>query len=174
MTAFLRAAPFSPALRRPSALLRALWLAVALLHGWLIAERFVLGAWGAPMDWLRALLCVAGIGYATLKFWRISTVFDQEPRRALIFAFILVLGHFWIAPPETQTAYLNHAEQTAASLLIVVPAVGLALLLALAARRLHRALPVPTPNAAGLPLQRPLPLRRLKSHLFQRHLPVLF
>jgi len=102
-----------------------LWLAVAALHVWLIARRFATGQWSTPMDDLRAFLCLAAVGYASLKFWRIATLFDAGPRRALTFALILLLGHWAVAAPQNDMAGGPGASAFIA-LIAVLPALGLA------------------------------------------------
>lgn len=110
---------------RPSSVARALWLAVALLHVWLVLRRVALGELTNPLDALRAGLCLLGVGYASLKFWQVATIFDSAPRRAFAFALILVLGHWVIAEPSQQG---NLADSTGkapvAAILVIAPALG--------------------------------------------------
>jgi len=124
-------------LARPSTVARALWLSVALLHAWLAARRLVLGEWAGPLDVARGTLCLAGVGYGSLKFWQVAVVLDAAPRRAMAFALILVLGHGLLAVPR-QGIELRplapRAMQTVA-ILSIVPALGTLLLLARAALR---------------------------------------
>ena len=56
-----------------------MWLAVAVLHGSLIAARLAAGRWDGPMDYARAGLCLVCVIFATLKLRRIVTVVDSEP-----------------------------------------------------------------------------------------------
>ena len=136
-------------LARPSTALRAAWLALALLHGWLVARRIVAGEWSTPMDLARGGLCVIGVWYTWLKFWKLTTIFDAQPRRALIFALALVLGH-WAVKSPTPLANFDGAPnaQWAGALAVLEVAGGVALALALIGRTRRRVVsPAPRPAA---------------------------
>ena len=115
---------------RLSVLARVLWLAVALLHAYLIMRRIAVGEWAGLLDWLRATLCLAGVGYASLKFWQVATVLDSAPRRVLAFGLILMLGHWMLAVPDQENALLSPTTAAGATaVLSIVPSLGVALLL---------------------------------------------
>ena len=122
-----------PSLLRPmrrgvrlSTIARTLWLMVAALHIYLITRRFAVGDWSTLLDYVRAALCLAGVGYASLKFWRIATIFDSSLRRALTFGLILLLGHWVIAAPSHDAAGAEAARF--AALIAVLPVLGATLL----------------------------------------------
>lgn len=121
-------------LARPSSVVRALWLAVAALHAWLVLRRVVCGDWGSMLDAVRGALCLGGVFYGSLKFWRIATVFDAAPRRAVAFALVLLLGHWLLAAPAQSDAPGSRAP--IAAVLIVAPALGASLALAMRTLRL--------------------------------------
>ena len=120
---------------RPASLIRALWIAVAALHAWLIVARVINGEWAGLMDLIRAALCLVAIGYASLKFWDIATIFDRGPRRALTFTLILILGHFLVASPHGNLqSFQQPIATTAASILVILPVLSAALILAVVFR----------------------------------------
>lgn len=121
-------------LARPSSVVRALWLAVVALHAWLALRRLVCGDWGSALDAVRGALCMGAVCYGSLKFWRIATVFDAAPRRAVAFALILLLGHWLLAAPAQPDGPGSRAP--IAAVLIVAPALGATLALAMGALRL--------------------------------------
>ena len=125
------------ALARPSFWLRMAWIALAVLHAWLMVRRLVSGELGSLLDFTRAGLALAAVYYCSLKVWRVATVFDREPRRALIFALALLLGHVWLhvepagSPSGTPVAValilqtaLPAFEGLALALLVLIPAAG--------------------------------------------------
>lgn len=112
---------------RPSVVLRTLWLAVALLHAWLVVRRWAPITAVTVQDLLISLLCLVGVGYASLKFWRLSTIFDDRPRRALIFCLVLVLGHVVIDAPQSGEESLFSPAQHGL-MAAVLPVMGLSLL----------------------------------------------
>ncbi len=117
---------------RISWLVRVLWVVVVVLHAWLFLRRMVGGEWTGLMDYVRAGLCLVAVGYATLKVWRIATIFDSAPRRAWVFAFTLLIGHGMIAGPVTQSSLLAaQSGMSVTTMLMVVPTLGAAALLAL-------------------------------------------
>lgn len=104
-------------LLRPSIAIRAFWIAVVALHGFLFLRRLVWGEWAAGDDQARLALALAGGIYGMVKSWRISTVFDRSPRRAAAFAVLLVFGHVavkdspgrlipWAPEPEAAGAFV--------------------------------------------------------------------
>jgi hypothetical protein len=122
---------FSRRVLRVSTLLRVLWLAVAALHIWLILRRCINGDWHTFADYLRAALCLVAVGYATLKVWHVTTVFDNEPRRAWIFSLVLLLGHAFASQPGDSARALQHGDTAPwVAALAILPAVGGVLLLA--------------------------------------------
>lgn len=117
---------------RISWLVRVLWVAVAALHAWLILRRVVGGEWTGLMNCVRAGLCLVAVGYATLKVWRVATIFDSAPRRAWLFAFTLLVGHGMVAGPVTQSVLVAaQSGMSVTTMLVVVPTLGAAALLAL-------------------------------------------
>jgi hypothetical protein len=157
--------------------MRLIWLSAILLHAWLFARRMATGDWATGMDVLRGALCLAAVWYTSLKFWRISTIFDARPSRALAFFLILALGHGAIKTP--QAAAGSPPWSGVGTVLAVMPAVGVAALaLALAFRTLRRRDVTPTDaNAAPvrLALAEPSPTIPLfpdfTPHLFRRPPP---
>jgi hypothetical protein len=123
---------------RISGLIRLLWVAVAALHAWLLVERLFTGALQGPMDYVKAFLCLAAIGYATLKVWQIATFFDSKPRRVVAFTLLLMLGHWLVASPQDRTAVLEHAPSVALLTLAILPTLALGLALTCAAVALQR------------------------------------
>ena len=91
--------PLSRWLGRPSTWIRIVWMLVAVLHGWLILRRLAMGDYLGVGALVKMTLCLAAIVYTSLKFWKITTIFDDEPRRALVFALALLVGHWAISPP---------------------------------------------------------------------------
>ncbi len=160
--------PASPVFRidlprfRPqlSSIVRLLWIAVALLHGWLAMRRVVSGEWLTFPDMARLLLGVTGTAYCTVKVWRVSTIFDAEPRRAIMFALLLVLTHWLVTPPANPVdTFLD------APIAVLVAAPALVMFASVAARRprprrsrAYRLLPATRPRVsfqfalASLPL----------------------
>jgi hypothetical protein len=164
---------------RPSTVARTLWLAVAALHGWLVLRRVATGELAGVMDALRALLCLGGVAYASLKFWRVATWFDSAPRRALAFAMILLLGHWLIAAPgQADQLFGPRSTLNAAAVLVMAPALGAALLMMKsslsAARRARRAPQTSWPRLRSLDFDAfPLMLTHHVSFLFRRPPPEL-
>ena len=117
---------------RISWLVRVLWVAVVALHAWLLLRRMIGGEWTGLMDYVRAGLCVVAVGYATLKVWRVATIFDSAPSRAWLFALTLLIGHGMIAGPVTMSSLLAaQSGMSVTTMLVVVPTLGAAALLAL-------------------------------------------
>lgn len=115
---------------RPSVVARGLWLAVALLHAVLVLRRVASGEWSNTLDAIRGILCLGGVFYCSLKFWRIATILDSAPRRALAFALVLLLGHWLLVPPVGAEGPLGASGPLAAvAVLIVAPALGAAAIL---------------------------------------------
>lgn len=151
----------------PSAIARVLWLTVALLHASLIVRRFASGDGVELINLVRSLLCLIAIGYASLKFWRIATVFDANPRRALVFGLIVLLGHVAITPPASADSLLASPTHVEFSLGIAVlpalPLLGIGLLLMLVVVRLC----LHTLQTDPLPL-----MHRRNGFLARAHLPI--
>lgn len=121
-------------LGRPSTAMRLIWLLAAGFHAWLIVRRVIAGEWTTAPDLIKAALCAGGVWYASLKFWRISTIFDACPRRAFAFFLMVALGHgFCHSPAAPDSPFAGSQFQVAA--IAVLPAVGAALALALCLRR---------------------------------------
>ena len=118
----------------PAGLVRALWLAVILLHVVLLARRVALGLWSDPLDILRGVLCLGGAAYGLLKFRRVAILLDSSPRRALAFALILLLGHWLIVTP-THPADPQRPSIALTAILASAPSLGAALLLLEATQR---------------------------------------
>ena len=115
---------------KPSNFVRLLWLSVALLHGWLIVQRDWLSAGAGLMDHLRVALCLAAVAYASLKLWRVATIFDSAPRRVLVSTLAMVVLHWMIAAPADQ-GDINRFDHPLdlAAIVIAAPAVAGVLLL---------------------------------------------
>ncbi len=157
---------------RFSTLLRALWLAMALLHVWLIARRLWLGELGGLLELTRGALCLAGVAYCSLKFWRVATFFDSQPRRAIAFGLALLVGHVLIAPPGTQSL-LDPTGMQLTTVLVTAPLL-LALGLVAAAGRRRRQGPIawrlePASGRTNEPL--PIRLFQLSPSLHRRPPP---
>lgn len=176
-----RSNPKSPLFTRwlPShaAVIRLLWMAVAGLHLWLVMRRGLLGDLNSLFDWLKALLCAAGAGYATAKVWRVATVFDSSPRRAWTFAFVVVLGHWILMGTNPETAFDPQPMQAPIAVVIaVVPMMG-ALALAVGALRQSLQLQVvastPAPQRRGDDWLPSAVLFSLFPSLFRRPPPIL-
>jgi hypothetical protein len=161
---------------RPSTIARAAWLIVAAVHVWLVLERCLTGEWATPLDFTRAALCLAGVAYASLKFWRIATIFDSSLRRAVACGLILLIGHWVIAPPAGDAGPAAASDVTA--LIAVVPALGAALLAALLLGVPRRRTFARPPRVAAAPPtfelgQSPLFFIRFFPSLFHRPPPRL-
>ncbi|MCL5271260.1 MAG: hypothetical protein M1457_12090 [bacterium] len=139
-------------LARPSNVARAVWLLVAALHVWLVARRIVSGDVSSLLDLSRTLLCLAAVGYASLKFWHVATILDSSPRRALAFGLILFVGH-WLINPQLldPTAPDAAAAVNITMVAAILPAIGAALMV------LAIALRGSAPTALGAGLRRLLP-----------------
>jgi hypothetical protein len=110
--------------------IRGLWLAVALLHGWLALRHLAADTGIAAMDLLRSVLCLGAVGYATLKIWRVATVFDDAPRRAVAFALLLAVLHWGVSVPQDPASAAGHNQPAPlAVMLVLTPTLTLALLL---------------------------------------------
>lgn len=163
---------------RPSGIARAVWLAVALLHVWLVLRRIGLGQLSNPMDFARAGLCLAGVGYASLKFWQVATIFDSAPRRAFAFGLVLLLGHWLVVVPGPDGDPLRQARRPLATIVVLAPAMAAVLLFVkqnLAARARPAALcRRPAPSAVALCQRSLLPFSILlhASALFRRPPPL--
>lgn len=115
---------------RLSMVARALWLVMALLHAGLVVRRVGSGEWCNTLDVLRGVLCLGGVCYCSLKFWRIATVLDSAPRRALAFALVVLLGHWLLATPvRADGPHGATGPLAAVAVLIVAPALGAAMVL---------------------------------------------
>jgi hypothetical protein len=123
---------------RLSTVARTLWLLVAALHVYLIIRRVAVGDWTTPLDYARAALCLLGVGYASLKFWRIATLFDSNLRRALAFGLLLFVGHWVIAQPVHAPAGGTDGQANLMALIAVLPALGASILGTIALLRLAR------------------------------------
>jgi hypothetical protein len=114
---------------RPSTAIRLAWLAVVALHVWLVARRVGAGEWGTAVDVARGTLCAAGVAYASLKFWSISTVFDNRPRRAMAFLLVVTLGHAaWHPAAETMTSGTVPGAPPVQAVAVMMPIVAMAVL----------------------------------------------
>jgi hypothetical protein len=165
---------------RPSAILRAAWLGVLLLHVWLVGRRIVAGEWTTAPDLLRGFFCVVGVGYASLKFWQISTVFDDRPRRMLAFLLLLAFGHWAMLAPDGRLPLPTDSQSIRAVVVLpsVVGLLALAIGLGLLAGRRRVAVVVASRiGCAGdrrPPASQPDSLRLFQiftAHLFQRPPP---
>lgn len=114
---------------RMSTLARALWLVLAALHAALVLRRVTTGELGSLADAVRGALCLGGVIYCSLKFWKIATVLDAAPRRALAFAMVLLLGHWLLAAPPADRP-LDSSGPLSVAVLMVVPVLGAGLILA--------------------------------------------
>ena len=123
---------------RPSNLARGLWLLVGALHVWLIARRLAGGDFASLVDWVRMVLCVVAVGYASLKFWDVATILDASPRRAVAFALVLIVGHWMLNPSVFDAATPQGAVVVSVSTVAaVIPLLATALLVLAAALRLR-------------------------------------
>jgi hypothetical protein len=168
-----------PTWARPSTFLRLAWLLVAALHVALAARRLATGELATASDWARAVLCLTGVAYASLKLWSVSTVFDSKPRRAVAFFLILALGHVALTGPATRARMTD--EASAAMRVALVASVTAAV--ALATRRAldrapRRARSSRRETALALTrscwrFHRPRYYSDFSPHLFQRPPPAL-
>jgi hypothetical protein len=105
---------------KPSFWLRFMWIAVAALHAWLILCRCLNGHVESLTDISIVLLCVIAIWHASRKVWRIATIFDSKPRRAVIFALTLLFGHLAIQARGPVPAMAGPAEYPVAVQMIFI------------------------------------------------------
>ena len=159
---------------RPSVLARGLWLVLALLHAVLVLRRVVSGDWSGILDAVRAVLCLGAVCYCSLKFWRIATILDSAPRRALAFALVLLLGHWLLMPPAGAEGPLGASGPLAAvAVLIVAPALGAAVILTRRAASAKAVLRRRPPSLDAFDFQElPLAVSRRIFSLFRRPPPL--
>jgi predicted membrane protein len=168
-----------PRWARPSTLLRLAWLLVAGLHVWLVARRLATVELATAGDMARAVLCLAGVAYASLKLWSVSTVFDARPRRAVAFFLILALGHMALTGPATRARMADKAPAAMQVMLVASVAAVVVLATRRASERAARRA-IPSRRATALArarsrwiLHRPRYYLDFSPHLFRRPPPAL-
>lgn len=107
-------------LLKPSTWLRAMWFAVAALHAWLVLRRFINGHVETIADALMVVLCMFAIWYASRKAWKLATLFDSQPKRALIFTMTLMFGHVALQAPVASQAVAGSTNTSAVVQLILI------------------------------------------------------
>jgi hypothetical protein len=144
-----------------------------VLHAVLVARRVISGEWAGTLNAVRGWLCLVGVGYCSLKFWRVATIFDAAPRRALAFALLLLLGHWLLAPPARSETPFANSPYGVTAVLFVVPALGAGLALAVraAARAPRRRRAAPSAHSYLFSEILPLAVSRRSFFLFRRPPP---
>ncbi len=122
-------------LLQPGSIWRGFWIAVGMLHVWLVISRVMSGDWATIGGLIKSVLCLAAIFYATLKVLRVATLFDRSPRRALVFALVLILGHTYMKSPMQQAESLSDMQMMTFVIEMTGLGLGLGLLLVATRRR---------------------------------------